>query len=229
MNSSTTTSTTSNTLITGKDAEYYAKMAEHYDAVYDQEERGEDLDELCDHVAEALDGHIVLELACGTGFWTEIAAESALSIVATDINQNLIDLARTRNLPEDQVSFRVADAYNLPDDLGEFTAILAGFWWSHVARANQEKLLAHWRARFGKDILVVLVDDTYVEGVSPTVARTDLDGNTYQIMTAPDGQRYEIPKNYPSDSGLRKKLASSVREIKIERLEHFWMLRCRLK
>jgi hypothetical protein len=208
------TSTTSNTLITGQDAEYYAKMAEHYDAVYDQEERGEDLDELCDHVAEALDGHIVLELACGTGFWTEIAAESALSIVATDINQNLIDLA---------------DAYNLPDDLGEFTAILAGFWWSHVARANQEKLLAHWRARFGKDILVVLVDDTYVEGVSPTVARTDLDGNTYQIMTAPDGQRYEIPKNYPSDSGLRKKLASSVREIKIERLEHFWMLRCRLK
>ncbi|MDQ2819374.1 MAG: class I SAM-dependent methyltransferase [Pseudomonadota bacterium] len=217
------------TLITGQSAEYYAKMAEQHDAVYDLEEREDDQEELCDHVAEALAGHIVLELACGTGFWTEIASETALSIVATDINPNLIELARTRGLPEEQVTFRVADAYNLPADLGEFTAILVGFWWSHVARADQEKLLAHWRANFGKDIMIVLLDDTYVEGTSDTVARTDLEGNTYQIKTAPDGMRYEIPKNYPSDSALRKKLASSVREIKIVRLEHFWMLRARLK
>jgi SAM-dependent methyltransferase len=216
-------------LITGQPAEYYAKMAEQYDAVYDKEEREDDQEDLCDHVAEALAGHIVLELACGTGFWTEIASESALSIVATDINPNLIALARTRGLPEEQVSFRVADAFNLPGDLGEFTAILVGFWWSHVARADQEKLLAHWRANFGKDIMIVLLDDTYVEGTSDTVARTDLEGNTYQIKTAPDGVRYEILKNYPSDSALRKKLASSVREIKITRLEHFWMLTARLK
>jgi SAM-dependent methyltransferase len=219
----------STNLITGQVAEYYAKMAEQYDAVYDMEERGDDLDEICDEVAEAVAGHIVLEVGCGTGFWTEIAAESALSIVATDINQNLIDLARTRDLSGDQVTFRVADAYNLPGDLGEFTAILAGSWWSHVARADQEKLLAHWRDRFGKDLLIVLVDDVYVEGSSDTVARTDLEGNTFQIKSAPDGTRYEIPKNYPSDSALRKKLASSVREIKIVRLEHFWMLRARLK
>ena len=185
-------------LITGKSAEYYAKMAEQYDAVYNLEEREDDQEDLCDHVAEALAGHIVLELACGTGFWTEIAAETALSIVATDINPNLIALARTRDLPQEQVTFRVADAYDLPADLGEFTAILVGFWWSHVARADQEKLLAHWRANFGKDILIVLLDDTYVEGTSDTVARTDLEGNTYQIKTAPDGMRYEIRKNYPS-------------------------------
>jgi len=219
---------TATTLITGQVAEYYAKMAEQYDAVYDAPEREDDLDAICDEVAEAVAGHIVLEIGCGTGFWTEIASESALSIVATDINQNLIDLAQTRDLP-DEVSFRVADAYNLPTDLGEFTAILAGGWWSHVARADQEKLLAHWRDRFGKDLVVVLVDDTYAEGTSDTIARTDLEGNTYQIKTAPDGMRYEIPMNYPSDSALRKKLASSVREIKIARLEHFWMLRCRLK
>jgi hypothetical protein len=56
-----------------------------------------------------------------------------------------------------------------------------------------------------------------------------MEGNTYQIRTAADGTRYEIPKTYPSDSALRKKLASSVREIKIVRLEYFWLLSSRLK
>ncbi|UUZ55464.1 hypothetical protein LP419_07105 [Massilia sp. H-1] len=75
----------------------------------------------------------------------------------------------------------------------------------------------------------MMIDDAYVEGSSETVARTDLEGNTYQIRSAPDGERYEIPKTYPSDSALRKKLASSVREIKIVRNEYYWMLSCRLK
>ena len=79
------------------------------------------------------------------------------------------------------------------------------------------------------NVLVVLLDDAYVEGSSETVARTDLEGNTYQIKTAPDGERYEVPKTYPSDSALRKKLASSVREIKIARNEFYWILTCRLK
>jgi len=138
-------------------------------------------------------------------------------------------MAQLRKLPADKVTLRVADAYDLPGDLGAFTAVFIGFWWSHVKREQQERFLAHLKARVGKDLLVVLLDDAYVEGVSETVARTDLEGNTYQIRTAPDGERYEIPKTYPSDSALRKKLASSVREIKIVRLEHFWLLSCRLK
>jgi hypothetical protein len=132
-------------------------------------------------------------------------------------------------LPADKVQFRMADAWQLPDDLGSFTAVFIGFWWSHVKREHQEKFLAHLRSKVGKDILLVLLDDVYVEGSSETVARTDLEGNTYQIRTAPDGERYEIPKTYPSDSALRKKLASSVREIRIVRLEYYWMLSCRLK
>ncbi|UUZ49957.1 hypothetical protein LP420_07520 [Massilia sp. B-10] len=114
-------------------------------------------------------------------------------------------------------------------DIGDFTAVFIGFWWSHVKREEYERFLAQLKARVGKDVLVVMIDDAYVEGSSETVARTDLEGNTYQIRSAPDGERYEIPKTYPSDSALRKKLASSVREIKIVRNEYYWMLSCRLK
>jgi protein-L-isoaspartate O-methyltransferase len=215
-------------MITEQSAQFYAKSASNHDRVYDKPERQHDLAAMRTHVAEALRGHVVLELACGTGYWTSVVAASADSVVAIDINPEMIALAKLRALPADKVQFRVADAYNLPDDLGSFTAVFIGFWWSHVKREQQEKFLAHLRSKVG-DVVLVLLDDVYVEGSSETVARTDLEGNTYYIGVAPDGERYEIPKTYPSDSSLRKKLASSVREIKIVRLEYYWMLTCRLK
>ena len=216
-------------MITEQSAQFYAKSASNHDRIYDRPERQEDLAAMQGHVAEILRGHTVLELACGTGYWTRIIAATADKVVATDINPEMIALARLRAMPADKVSLRVADAWNLPEDIGDFTAVFIGFWWSHVAREEQERFLAGLRARVGKDMFIVLLDDAYVEGSSETVARTDMEGNTYQIRVAPDGDRYEIPKTYPSDSALRKKLASSVREIKIVRLEYYWMLSCRLK
>lgn len=208
---------------------YYAKSAADYDLRYNEEECQDDLHDVHQHLAIILKGHTVLELACGTGYWTETLADVADKIVAIDISPEMIEEARQRELPDDKVQFRVADAYRLPDDLGEFTAVFIGFWWSHVKREHQEKFLAQLTAKVGKDVMLVLLDDDYVEGISPTVARTDSEGNTYQILAAPDGERYEIPKTYPSDSALRKKLASSVREIKISRNEFYWILTCRLK
>ncbi|MBC7453291.1 MAG: class I SAM-dependent methyltransferase [Massilia sp.] len=215
-------------MITEQSAQFYAKSASNHDRVYDKSERLHDLAAMRTHVADALRGHVVLELACGTGYWTSIIAASADSVVATDINAEMIALAKLRALPADKVTLRVADANALPEDIGSFTAVFIGFWWSHVKRETQERFLAQLRAKLG-DILIVLLDDAYVEGSSDTVARTDMEGNTYQIRVAPDGERYEIPKTYPSDSALRKKLASSVREIRIVRTEFYWMLTCRLK
>ncbi len=216
-------------MITEQSAQYYAKSAASHDAIYDLPERQDDLEEMIERVAEMLDGHTVLELACGTGYWTAVLAESAAKVVATDINPEMLEMGRARDLPADIVSWRQADAFNLPDDLGEFTAVFIGFWWSHVKRDQQRKFLAQLRAKFGKDTLLVLLDDVYVEGSSPTVARTDLEGNTYKIETTADGERYEIPKTYPSDSSLRKRLVDATREIRIRRLEYYWLLSCRLK
>ena len=216
-------------MITERSAEFYAKSASSHDRVYDKPERQEDLAEMRELVAETLSGHVVLELACGPGYWTRVIAETADSVLATDINPEMIEMAKLRALPADTVQYRVADAYDLPGDLGSFTAIFIGGWWSHVQRADQERLLAQLSKKVGKDTMLVLLDDCYVEGSSDTVARTDLEGNTFQIRAAEDGQRYEIPKNYPSDSGLRKKMGSSVREIRITRLEYYWLLTCRLK
>jgi SAM-dependent methyltransferase len=208
--------------------EYYAKIAANVERTYDDPERQVDLDQMRAQVAQVLRGHVVLELGCGSGYWTAQIAESADSVLATDINPEMIALAQQRGLPG-KVSFKVADGQDLPADIGDFTAVFIGFWWSHMRRDEQDRFLAQLRARVGKDVLLVILDDDYVEGSSVTVARTDLEGNTYQILTAPDGQRYELPKGYPSDSALRKRLAPAVREIRIARTEFYWLLTCRLK
>lgn len=208
---------------------YFAATAAQRDRVYDKPERQRDLAEMRAKVAELLRGHHVLELACGAGYWTEVIAGVAASVVATDVNPAMLAQAAARGLPDDKVQWNLVDAFDLPADVGRFSACFAGCWWSHVKREDQERFLAELRGKLGKDVLLVLLDNVYVDGSSTSIARTDAEGNTYQIHSDADGQRYEVVKNFPSDSTLRKKLGGAVREIRISRLDHYWLLSCRLK
>lgn len=216
-------------MISNQLAQYYAVNADNYDQVYALEETFDDLDDLQEMIAELLDGHKVLELACGTAYWTELIADVAESVHATDILPEMIALAETRGLDEDIVSFEVMDAMNLPQAEGEYTAVFAAGWWSHVKREEQDKYLKQIRAKLGKDVLLVLLDVCYVDNFTTPIARTDAEGNTYQILPGDDGERYEVLRNYPKDSALRKRFASHGRELRIERLEHYFLLSCRLK
>jgi len=213
-------------------ADFYTAIAEHYDAQFHDEtdeERQEDLEDVAEQVADLMRGHTVLELGCGTGYWTDAIAETAESVLATDISEAMLEVAREHGEGLDNVQYRVVDALNLPNDLGGFTAVFAGFLWSHFRREEQDAFLAGLRARIGKDALLVIIDDVYVEGASPSIARTDAQGNTWAQFVDADGVRHELPKNYPTDSALRKRLGTAVREIKIGRGEFCWALTCRLK
>ncbi|MCC2972105.1 class I SAM-dependent methyltransferase [Massilia sp. IC2-476] len=213
-------------------ADFYTAIADHYDAQFHDEtdeDRQDDLEDMAEQVADLMRGHTVLELGCGTGFWTDAIAETAESVLATDISEAMLEVAREHGQGLENVRYRVVDALNLPGDLGKFTAVFAGFLWSHFKKEEQDAFLAGLRARIGKDALLVIIDDVYVEGASPTIARTDAQGNTWAQFVDADGVRHELPKNYPTDSALRKRLGTAVREIKIGRGEFCWALTCRLK
>ena len=46
-----------------------------------------------------------LEIGCGTGLFTEMFAQSGASLVAIDISDKMLEIARLRGLPESQVEF----------------------------------------------------------------------------------------------------------------------------
>jgi SAM-dependent methyltransferase len=78
--------------------------------------------------AAALRPGRVLETAAGTGIVTEAlaAALPEAEIVATDLNQAMLDIAAARGLPA-RVSFQAADAQALPFADGSFDLVLCQF------------------------------------------------------------------------------------------------------
>ena len=68
---------------------YYAARAAEYDRVYAKPERQADIARLRDILTDLLKGHRVLEVACGTGYWTEPVGRVAESVLATDINPEM--------------------------------------------------------------------------------------------------------------------------------------------
>jgi SAM-dependent methyltransferase len=209
---------------------YYAQRANNYESIYQKAERQADLKAMEERLCRVLEDQRVLEVACGTGYWTQRYAPVATSVLATDINQVMLDNAQSKEYPSGNVEFSLADVFALPAaNAGQYSACFAGFLWSHIEREQQADVLAQIVKTVGKGSLLVLLDDNDVEGISLPIARTDFDGNTFQLRMQEDGSRVEIVKNFHTDSFLRKRIGLAARDIRVFRNDHYWMLTCVLK
>src|SRR6478752_3927071 len=106
--------------LTGDLHAYYAARAAEYDQVYAKPERQADLATLTGLLRERVRGADLLEIACGTGYWTLRLADAAHSILATDITEETLTLARAREYPPGRVRFAHADAFHLAGLAGPF-------------------------------------------------------------------------------------------------------------
>ncbi|UCE58399.1 MAG: class I SAM-dependent methyltransferase [Phycisphaerales bacterium] len=210
-------------------AAYYARRASEYERVYDKPERQTDLLAIRAMVAERLAGHRVLEVACGTGFWTEPISRTATSILATDINEEVLNLARTKHYPNENVRFAKTDALTLEGISGSFTAAFVGFFWSHIPVGRTGAFLSVLHSKLPPGALLVVIDNNHVEGSNTPISHTDEDGNTYQRRVLDDGSTHEIIKNFPSESELREVTDESAHDVQYAALRYYWCLTYRAK
>jgi demethylmenaquinone methyltransferase/2-methoxy-6-polyprenyl-1,4-benzoquinol methylase len=203
--------------------EYYARRAAEYEDVYLKPERQEDLQRLKTILSGAFAGMDVLEVACGTGYWTQYIAQTARSILATDVNPEVLELARQKDYGQCGVSFAIADAYSLAGVDFVANAAFHGFWWSHVPLQRLPAFLAALHSKLRPGSKVVMIDNRFVEGSSTPIARTDGAGNTYQVRRLKDGSQYEVLKNYPSEATIRESLVGWGRAVRLEVLRYYWM------
>lgn len=216
---------------------YYAERAPYYERVYHKPERQEDLLKLKEMVAAPLRGKTVLEVACGTGYWTEIVSKEARFILAMDVNEEVLAVARKKPISDGKVEFARADAYELPATTHQFDAALVGFWWSHVPKQRLKAFLQGLHSRIATGSTVVIFDNAYVEGNSTPLSRVDSDrnpvseqdsnGNTYQTRLLDDGSSYQIVKNYPTEEELRRTLKDLATNVEVRFLKYYWFLNYR--
>jgi len=81
--------------------------------------------------ANLVAGQRALEIGCGTGNFTEIFAKYGIQIVAVDISPDLLEKARARSLPVEQVQF-LEQRFEDCDAIGPFDAVIGSSVLHHL-------------------------------------------------------------------------------------------------
>lgn len=226
-------------------AAYYARRAAEYERIYHKPERQAELRALEASLAPLFAGRRVLEIACGTGWWTPHGARRAAHWRATDLSPETIAIAQAKPKLPASVQFQVANAYSLaeldapaaPEGQHEpgaastgtpFDAAFAGCWWSHVPLARLPAWLNTLHARLQPGARVVVLDNCFVPGSSTAISRTDAQGNTYQRRTLDDGSTHEVVKNFPAPEQAIAALGHRAQDVRWTQHTHYWVLQYRL-
>ena len=209
--------------------DYYARRAGEYEKIFAKPERQPDLACLRTLLPGVVAGRDVLEVACGTGYWTPLISGSARSILATDINEEVLEIARHKTYPNHNAAFQIADAYTLANVTDRFSAGFAGFWWSHIPKQRLSHFLDCFHSKLCPGALVVFLDNNYVEGSSTPIARRDSDGNTFQKRKLEDGAEFEVLKNFPPETELYASVNSRADDVEVTQFKYYWCLRYTLR
>lgn len=207
---------------------YYNQRAKEYEKVYQNPAEQVDLQTAEKIFQEIFANKTVLEIACGTGYWTERIAKTATSVFATDINESVIEIAKNRE--KENITFAVADMFDLTTDK-KFDGLFAGFIWSHILLQDLDGFLQKVKNFLNPNGTIVFIDGNAVSGTNhdlKNIAKTDEYGNTFQKRTLENGTTHLVLKNFPTKEFLTNKLSNIATDIEFTNLEYYWIASCKM-
>jgi ubiquinone/menaquinone biosynthesis C-methylase UbiE len=163
----------------------------------------------------------VLEIACGTGYWTETIASAAKEITGIDASFEVLEIAKSKGIP---AKFVLGDAFNLSTIEGNFDAGCANFWFSHLEKTNIQKFLNGLHNRIKPGSPVFMADNVYMEGLGGTLVKKPGLSDTYKLRQLNDGTTYEIVKNYYTSNELKNIFKDFANELRVEFGQCFWWM-----
>ncbi len=201
---------------------YYKERAPIYDKVYQYPERQEDLRYLEEYIPNELSELNVLEIAAGTGYWTQFIASKAKSVLATDLTIETLHELNRRLLP-DNVSTEVTDAYSLDNLQNKFSGAFAGLWLSHVPKQKCKNFLIGLHQKLEPEATVILLDNSRVQCKRLPITEKDKFGNTYQDRVLDNGVNYKVLKNFPTKQELYEIISDIGFEQIYKELDNYWL------
>ena len=204
--------------------EYYSQRASEYEEIYhrDDPDRRKELAQMGLQLRDACFQRSVLEVACGTGYWTEQIASVATDVTAVDASEGMLQLAREKFSAREGVQFVSGDAYDLENVPGMFSAGVAMFWFSHVPRARVAEFLERFHSKLDKGAVVFLADNVNVPGVGGELVNDPSGSDTFKLRQLKDGSHHRILKNYYAESELRSLLEPYARSLKTHFGAAYW-------
>lgn len=167
--------------------DYYRRRASEYDATaYGDVDAARA--RIARLVASLRPTGTVLEIACGTGLWTEALAGPADTLMAIDAAPEALSIARNR-VREANVTFEVADVFSW-DPGTRYDVIFFSAWLSHVPTTRFDEFWQSLRSLLAENGRVLFIDEhvdvrdkeAYVAGRNEVVERRLNDGTTHHVI-----------------------------------------------
>lgn len=209
--------------------DYYRARAGEYDQAYSRSgryDRGEArrrqwLDELASVERQLVHwaprGRI-LELAAGTGMWTEKLVPFCSHFVALDASPEVLLLNRAR-VADERVEYVSADVFSWePAERADF--VFFGFWLSHVPPRLFDAFWALVARCLEPGGRVAFVDSAAAPGSAGS------DAAYRETRTLDDGREFEIAKVLFEPARLEADLAGLGWTGRVERTEHHFVFGC---
>ena len=155
-------------------------------------------------LSESVKDRNVLELACGTGLWTEQLARESRSVLAVDASPEVIAINQDR-VHATHVTYETADLFSwTPPTL--FDAVFFAFWLSHVPASRFESFWQIVKASVAPGGTVFFVD-SLLEQTSTATDHAPIDDSGVVRRKLNDGREFEIVKMFYQPEELERRLS----------------------
>lgn len=195
---------------------YYRERAGEYDEFFYRRgryDRGEERNARwfaeVDEVVDALDAFAmvgdVLELAPGTGIWTEKLLKTARTITAVDASPEMIAINRAR-VDSERVRYVLADLFTWRAERA-YDGVFFGFWMSHVPLERLDAFIEMIATALRPGGKLFFMDSRREPTSTAADHRLPDEGQQLMVRKLNDGRAFEIVKNFYGPQKLAAQFA----------------------
>jgi 2-polyprenyl-3-methyl-5-hydroxy-6-metoxy-1,4-benzoquinol methylase len=175
-----------------------------------------------------VEGRRVLEVACGMGKWTQLVADVAEQVTATDISANLLDNARGLPLPRSNVSFVQCSAFDVQQVEGDFNAGLHMNFINHLPLAQVAQFLDCFHTALGPGAVVFCGTQRFRGDAQNPMYELRDTGDMVSLRHHDDGRMIEIVDTLFTEDLLRGLLAGKATHMNFTMNNYWWWLTYRV-
>ncbi len=162
-----------------------------------------------------------IELACGTGLWTERLAASCKRLTAIDASTEMLAVAEAR-VPDSHVTFQQADLFSWQPER-QVDLVVFTFWLSHVPLERFDAFWATVASALKPGGRVFFVDSRYTPDSTAVDHWLPDRGDGVVERKLNDGQRFRIVKIFHEPTELSARLSALGWDIGVRASgEHFY-------